>query len=148
MCHLSWVYTREFARPRGSLVYLTSPCALLSVVKVSSTAHNDCYLGRLAESLQELKRLNCRGMTFPALLSVVKVSSTAHNDCYLGRLAESLQELKRLNSRGMTLPGNSNGHSWVTRFSCVQCKRANATSAAAASFPRETKFTCEHSFSR
>jgi len=28
---LSWVYTREFSRgePRGSLVYLTSPCALL-----------------------------------------------------------------------------------------------------------------------
>jgi len=28
---LSWVYTRAFSRgePRGSLVYLTSPCALL-----------------------------------------------------------------------------------------------------------------------
>jgi len=28
----------------------------MSVVKVRSTARNDCYLGRLAESLQQLKR--------------------------------------------------------------------------------------------
>jgi len=37
----------------------------MSLVKVSSTAHNDCYLARLAESLQLLKRLNSRGMTLP-----------------------------------------------------------------------------------
>jgi len=37
----------------------------MSVVKVSSTAHNDCYLGRVAESLEQLKRLNSRGMTLP-----------------------------------------------------------------------------------
>jgi len=30
----------------------------MSLVKVTSTAHNDCYLGRLAESLQQLKQLN------------------------------------------------------------------------------------------
>jgi len=34
----------------------------MSVVKVSSTAHNDGYLGRLAESLQQLERLNSREM--------------------------------------------------------------------------------------
>jgi len=37
----------------------------MSLVKVRSTAHNDCYLGRHAESLQQLKRLNSRGMTLP-----------------------------------------------------------------------------------
>jgi len=37
----------------------------MSAVKVSSTAHNDCYLGRLAESLQQLKWLNSRCMKLP-----------------------------------------------------------------------------------
>jgi len=37
----------------------------MSVVKVSSTAHSDCYLGRRAESLQQLKPLNSHGMTLP-----------------------------------------------------------------------------------
>jgi len=38
----------------------------MSVVKVSRTVvHNDCYLGHLAENLQQLERLNSRGMTLP-----------------------------------------------------------------------------------
>jgi len=37
----------------------------MSVVKVSRTAHNDCYLGRRTKSLQQLKRLNSRVMTLP-----------------------------------------------------------------------------------
>jgi len=37
----------------------------MSVVNISSTAHNNCYLGRLAQSQEQLKRLNSRGMALP-----------------------------------------------------------------------------------
>jgi len=50
----------------------------MSVVKVSSTAHNDCHLGRLAESLQQLKRLNSRGMTLPGQQQLSFMSDAVH----------------------------------------------------------------------
>jgi len=47
----------------------------MSVVKVSSTAHNDCYLGRFAESFQQRKRLNSRGVTLPGQLQSSFISN-------------------------------------------------------------------------
>jgi len=53
----------------------------MSIVYVSSTAHNDCYLGRLAKSLQQLKRLNSCGRSLPGQQPVVCLRGGERGTC-------------------------------------------------------------------
>jgi len=85
-------------------------------------------------SFNETQTLNCqlsKSAALPTMTAILSALLKARN-----------------RTRGWTPAGWHHRHSWVTRFSCVQCKRANGAPAAAASFPRATKFTCKPSLTQ
>jgi len=65
-CALSWIYTRDFSHgePRGSLVYLTTPCAMLRCIAKSCESR----LVRLPEERKLRAEMCCR-MKASSLLS-------------------------------------------------------------------------------